>query len=160
MDKAHIGMLLGINGLLIAAIEMVLVYKIENRRHPLLFIVRGVALAAVAYLSFNLLPAAAYVSILFILLFTASEMLSIPFMNAFFINRSADHNRGEYAALYNVAFATSTILSPLPGALMIERYGFSAWWYMAAGICLLTGAGFYYLFKRINNVRNLAHSPL
>lgn len=149
MDEAQIGMVLGINGLLVAAIEMVLIYKIENRRHPLAFMTRGVALASLAYLSFNILPAAGYVSIVFILLFTAAEMLSIPFMNAFFISRSGAHNRGQYASLYTISFAISTILSPTIGSTMIEHFGFKVWWYTAAGFCLVAAVGFNYLHMHV-----------
>lgn len=149
LEEAQIGMVLGINGLLVAAIEMVLIYKIENRKHPLEFMTRGVALASLAYLSFNILPAAGFVSIIFIVLFTAGEMLSIPFMTAFFISRSGEHNRGQYAALYTVSFAISTILSPTIGAAMIAHYGFSVWWYVAAGFCLAAAVGFNYLYQRV-----------
>lgn len=149
MDEAQIGMVLGINGLLVAAIEMVLIYKIENRYHPLAFMTRGVALASLAYLSFNILPAAGYVSIVFILLFTIAEMLSIPFMNAFFISRSGPHNRGQYASLYTISFAISTILSPTIGSTMIEHFGFRVWWYAAAGCCLVAAVGFNYLHQHL-----------
>lgn len=149
LEEAQIGMVLGINGLLVAAIEMVLIYKIENRKHPLEFMTRGVALASLAYLSFNILPAAGFVSIIFIVLFTAGEMLSIPFMTAFFISRSGEHNRGQYAALYTVSFAISTILSPTIGSAMIANYGFKVWWYAAAGLCLAAAVGFNYLYQRV-----------
>ena len=149
LEEAQIGMVLGINGLLVAAIEMVLIYKIENRKHPLEFMTRGVALASLAYLSFNILPAAGFVSIVFIVLFTAGEMLSIPFMTAFFISRSEEHNRGQYAALYTVSFAVSTILSPTIGSAMIAHYGFKVWWYAAAGLCLMSAVGFNYLYQQV-----------
>ena len=149
LEEAQIGMVLGINGLLVAAVEMVLIYKIENRKHPLEFMTRGVALASLAYLSFNILPAAGFVSIVFIVLFTAGEMLSIPFMTAFFISRSGEHNRGQYAALYTVSFAVSTILSPTIGSAMIAHYGFRVWWYAAAGLCLASAVGFNYLYQKV-----------
>lgn len=149
LQEAQIGMVLGINGLLVAAIEMVLIYKIENRKHPLEFMTRGVALASLAYLSFNILPAAGFVSIVFIILFTAGEMLSIPFMTAFFVNRSGEHNRGQYAALYTVSFAVSTILSPTIGSATIAHYGFKVWWYVAAGFCLVSAVGFNFLYQKV-----------
>ncbi len=149
LGEAQIGMVLGINGLLVAAIEMVLIYKIENRKHPLAFMTRGVALASLAYLSFNILPAAGFVSIVFIVLFTAGEMLSIPFMTAFFISRSGEHNRGQYAALYTVSFAVSTILSPTIGSATIAHFGFKVWWYVAAGFCLIAAIGFNFLYQKV-----------
>ncbi|WP_083727823.1 MFS transporter [[Flexibacter] sp. ATCC 35208] len=149
LEEAQIGMVLGLNGLLVAAIEMVLIYKIENMKHPLEFMTRGVALASLAYLSFNILPAAGFVSIVFIVLFTAGEMLSIPFMTAFFISRSGEHNRGQYAALYTVSFAVSTILSPTIGSATIAHFGFKVWWYVAAGFCLIAAVGFNFLYQKV-----------
>lgn len=149
MKEAHIGMLMGLNGLIVAFVEMVLVYKLEGKMHSLQFITRGVLLAGLGYLSFNIFPPVAAVGLLFILLFTAGEMLSIPFMNAFFVHRSSDHNRGQYAGLYTMAFSISSICAPTLGAFMVDSFGFSAWWYCAAALCMSTGVGFYFLYRRL-----------
>ncbi|TWV98915.1 MFS transporter [Chitinophaga pinensis] len=148
MQEAQIGMLMGLNGLLVAFFEMVLVYKLEGKMHSLQFITRGVILAGVGYLSFNLLPPVAAAGVVFILLFTAGEMLSIPFMNSFFVTRSSDHNRGQYAGLYTMSFSISSILAPTLGSFMVGHYGFSSWWYCTTALCTLTGIGFYILYKK------------
>jgi len=162
MEEAHIGMLMGLNGLLVAFIEMVLVYKIEGKLHSLQFISRGVVLAGFGYLLFNILPPVAAAGVLFILMFTIGEMLSIPFMNSFFVIRSSDHNRGQYAGLYTMSFSISSILAPTLGAYMVEHHGFSTWWYCAAALCMSTGAGFYILYKKVtaNSVQSPSHSHL
>ncbi|PWV51836.1 MFS transporter [Chitinophaga sp. S165] len=149
MEEAHIGMLMGLNGLLVAFIEMVLVYKLEGRMHNLQFITRGVVLAGLGYLSFNILPPVAAAGLIFILLFTIGEMLSIPFMNSFFAHRSSEHNRGQYAGLYTMAFSISSVSAPTLGAYMVGHMGFSAWWYCTAALCISTGAGFYFLYKKV-----------
>lgn len=163
MKEAHIGMLMGLNGLIVAFIEMVLVYKLEGKMHSLQFITRGVLLAGLGYLSFNLLPPVAAAGLVFILMFTAGEMLSIPFMNSFFVHRSSDHNRGQYAGLYTMAFSISSVCAPTLGAYMVGHFGFSAWWYCTAALCMSTGAGFYFLYKKVvdNSVRtiNSVQSP-
>jgi predicted MFS family arabinose efflux permease len=149
MKEAHIGMLLGLNGLIVAFIEMVLVYKLEGKMHNLQFITRGVVLAGLGYLSLNLLPPVASAGLVFILLFTIGEMLSIPFMTSFFAHRSSEHNRGQYAGLYTMAFAISSVSAPTLGAYMVGHMGFSAWWYCTAALCISTGAGFYFLYKKV-----------
>ncbi len=149
MEEAHIGMLMGLNGLLVAFIEMVLVYKLEGRMHNLLFITRGVVLAGLGYLSFNIFPPVAAAGLVFIMLFTVGEMLSIPFMNSFFAHRSSEHNRGQYAGLYTMAFSISSVSAPTLGAYMVGHMGFSAWWYCTAALCISTGAGFYFLYKKV-----------
>lgn len=159
MEEAHIGMLMGLNGLIVAFIEMVLVYKLEGRMHSLQYITRGVLLAGLGYLSFNILPPVAAAGLFFILMFTIGEMLSIPFMNAFFVHRSGEHNRGQYAGLYTMAFSISSICAPTLGSYMVGQYGFSAWWYCTAALCMSTGAGFYFLYKKVmtNSMTTVVH---
>lgn len=148
MPELYVGMTIGLNGLLIALLEMVTVYKLEGKKAPLDFIWRGVLVNGLAYLSFNLLPATAAVAILFILLFTLSEIMSIPFMNTFWTSRSADHNRGQYAALYTVAFSVAQVISPTLSTNIVQHLGFASWWYVVAGGSLVTATGFWYLNKR------------
>jgi predicted MFS family arabinose efflux permease len=148
MPELYIGMTIGLNGLLIALLEMVFVYKLEGKRAPLDFIWRGVLINGLAYLSFNLLPPTVAVAVLFILLFTLSEMLSVPFMNAFWTSRSGEHNRGQYAALYTIAFSVAQIISPTMSTYIVQHLGFADWWYTVAGGSLVTAAGFWYLHKR------------
>jgi predicted MFS family arabinose efflux permease len=152
MQEIYVGMTIGLNGLLIALLEMVTVYKLEGKRAPLDFIWRGVLVNGLAYLSFNLLPPTAAVAILFILLFTLSEIMSIPFMNAFWTSRSADHNRGQYAALYTVAFSVAQVISPTLSTNIVQHLGFTSWWYVVAGGSLVTAAGFWYLQKRVSGL--------
>jgi len=150
MPELFVGMTIGLNGLLIAVLEMVTVYKLEGKKAPLDFIWRGVLVNGLAYLSFNLLPPAVAVAILFILLFTVSEIMTVPFMNTFWTSRSADHNRGQYASLYTVAFSVAQVISPTLSTNIVQYLGFAYWWYIVAACSLVTAAGFWYLNKRLS----------
>lgn len=153
MEEAHIGLVLGLNGLLVALFEMVVVYKIEGRLHGLQFITRGVLLAGIGYLSFNILPPVAATAVIFILFFTAGEMLSIPFMNSFFVSCSREHNRGQYAALYTMAFSIAVIGAPTLGAFMVDHFGFTTWWYVTGALCCLPSIGFHLLNRKVNTLQ-------
>ena len=150
MPELFVGMTIGLNGLLIAVLEMVTVYKLEGKKAPLDFIWRGVLVNGLAYLSFNLLPPAVAVALLFILLFTVSEIMTVPFMNTFWTSRSADHNRGQYASLYTVAFSVAQVISPTLSTNIVQYLGFAYWWYIVAACSLVTAAGFWYLNKRLS----------
>ena len=50
LNEATIGSILAMNGLLIAAIEMVLVYKLENRRPTVIYVTIGAFLMGFAFL--------------------------------------------------------------------------------------------------------------
>ncbi|SEN33129.1 Predicted arabinose efflux permease, MFS family [Chitinophaga rupis] len=159
LSEFYIGIVLGSNGLTIALLEMILVYKLEGTKPNLTFISRGILLTAMAYLSFNLLPAWGIAAWVYILFFTFSEMFSMPFMNAFWISRSQEHNRGQYAALYTIAYSVAQIVAPSLSAYLVERLGFRDWWYVVTGWCLLTSLGFM-LLQRKFSAQNPVHNPL
>ena len=152
MQELYVGITIGFNGLLIALLEMVFVFKLEGKKAPLDFIWRGVLINGLAYLSFNILPPTAAVAVLFIILFTLSEMLSVPFMNAFWTSRSTDQNRGQYAALFTIAFSVAQIISPTLSTYIVQHLGFADWWYVVAGGSLVTAAGFWFLNRRISGL--------
>ena len=160
MNEAHIGLTIGSNGLIIAVIEMVMIYQIEGKKHGMQFITFGVILGGLSYVSFNLLPGVLAPSIVFILLFTVGEMFSLPFMSSFSISRSGEHNRGQYAALYTIAYSICTIVAPSLGGYMVEHYGFNVWWYITAGLCAVTGGGFYLLYRKLTDGQSPVSNPL
>jgi MFS family permease len=95
----------------------------------------------------NFLPAS-YYSALFILLFiTLGEMLSMPFMNSFWIMRTTAHNRGEYAALYAMGWSAASIMSPIIGGQIITFVSFAVLWWITGAICLCASVGFMMLFR-------------
>ncbi|RPD43201.1 MFS transporter [Chitinophaga barathri] len=150
MSEALIGIVMSVNGILIALIEMILVYKLENKRPDVAYMSMGCILLGMAYVMFNFLPPVYGVAFVYIVMFTAGEMLSMPFMNNFWIHRSKEHNRGQYAALYTIAYCVATIAAPTIGAFVVERIGFNNWWYIVGGICVLASLGFRVMLKRGN----------
>lgn len=149
MQEARIGAVMGLNGLLIALVEMILVSRLDGKMHSLQYITRGVVIASLGYLSFNLLPQSGVTAIIFILFFTFGEMMCMSFMNSFWISRSGEHNRGQYAALYTIAYAVAGIIAPTLGAYMVEHHGFSSWWYITGFAGLATAAGFHLLYQKL-----------
>lgn len=150
-SERYIGFLGALNGLLIAVIEMVLVLKLEGRRSNTYYIVRGVCLVGLAYFLFNLLDMNATFAILVVTVLTIGEILSLPFMNTFWIIRSADHNRGQYAGLYTIAWSVAQTTGPLVGSQIAERAGFEALWWTMGSVAFLTAIGFSILGKKINS---------
>ena len=146
LTESTIGGIMAMNGLIIALIEMVLVFKLEQQKKNLRFVAVGVLLMSVAFLLFNLLPGALPVAIVFMLLITAGEMLSMPFMNTFMVSRTNEHNRGQYAGLFTVAWSVSQILGPFMGTQIANRVGFYTLWWVVGGIGLFTVLGFRYLY--------------
>lgn len=140
-----IGTLMALNGLLIAAIEMVIVFNLETKANPLRIIKFGVWMVGISYAIYNLFKGQFFLALFSIVIITVGEMLSMPFMNSYWISRSAEHNRGEYAALYTMAWGTAQIAAPSLGGFIAERYSFNTLWWIVFAITAIAGIGFHKL---------------
>jgi predicted MFS family arabinose efflux permease len=149
-SELFIGGLMALNGVLIAATEMVLVHSLEGKRHKLFYITLGVLVAGIGYILLNVLPRDEFAAIFIIILITLGEMLSMPFMNSFWVSRTNQHNRGEYAALYSISWSAAQVLAPFFGSELIAYGGFNLLWWVLGAISLITTTGYlrlYYLTK-------------
>jgi len=147
MPEYMIGLLMTMNGVIIALIEMVLVFRLEGKRENLHYIYLGVLAVGLSYLLLDALPLTFAVAFAAMLLSTAGEILAMPFMNSFWISRTSPSNRGQYAGLYTVAWSTAQIIGPAGGAWIAQGAGFRSLWWVVAGTCLLSATGFRYLLK-------------
>lgn len=144
-SEAFIGMLMAVNGLLIALIEMVLVYKLEGKRNNLLYISTGVTLVGMGFLLLQITWLPALMSFAMIVLITLGEIMAMPFMNSYWISRAQPSNRGQYAGLYTMAWSAAQTLGPMLGAQVADRWGFSYLFWMISLICILAA----FLFHRM-----------
>jgi predicted MFS family arabinose efflux permease len=149
LSKPTIGALMAMNGVLICVIEMVLIHNLEGKRHPLRYITIGVLLVGAGFVVLNTLPAHIVSGLIAVLIITFGEMMSMPFINAFWIERSNDHNRGEYAAIYSMAWSIAQIVAPLLGGYVVLASGnqFYVLWWILGAVCLLSAVGFSVLYK-------------
>lgn len=143
LSEWWIGVVMAINGLIIALIEMVLVYKLEGRRPYLVLMRYGTVLMGLAYLMLNLpLSSGLLIAFIFILAITLAEMIAMPFMNSYYISRSSDNNRGQYAGMYTMAWSVAQVIGSSIGAVIANKAGFSTLWVIVFAICLVTAAGY------------------
>jgi len=145
LSEQVIGATMAGNGLIIALFEMVLVFRLEGKRHPLQYIPAGTLVVGLSFVVFNILPGALGVAIISMLLVTIGEMFSMPFMNTYWISRTTEANRGQYAGLYTVSWAMAQVLGPATGAGFADEFGFTALWWMIGGIAILAALGFWLL---------------
>ena len=146
-SKPFIGIIMGANGIIIALLEMVLIYKLEGRRKNSNYIATGVFIVGLAFLMLNIPGANKAVAILMIIIVSLGEILALPFMNSWWINRSRPENRGQYAAIYTMAWSAAQTLGPMGGAQVAQHVGFFALWCIIGGICLFTSLAFNSLKK-------------
>jgi predicted MFS family arabinose efflux permease len=144
-----IGMVMTMNGLIISIFEMITVFKLEGKRPLLHFISLGVVLIGIAFLMLNITGInKAALTITIMLFFTFGEILSMPFMNSYFITRTLPHNRGQYAALYTVAWASAQAIGPFVGGIIAENYGYQSLWYVIASVCMIIALLYWLLHKK------------
>ena len=142
LSEPFIGMLMAINGIIIAMVEMVLVYKLEGKRRSMLYISMGVALTGISFWLLNIPLPGILLGLLMILLVTFGEIFSMPFMNSYWITRTHASNRGQYAALYTMAWSAAQTLGPMGGAQLAQHFGFSLLWWIVGGLSLLAAFAF------------------
>jgi predicted MFS family arabinose efflux permease len=147
-----IGMVMALNGLIIAFFEMITIFTLEGKRPSLHFISGGVLLVCVAFLILNI-PAVNYamIAVIAMLFLTFGEILAMPFMNAYWISRTMQNNRGQYAALYSVAWASAQTIGPFAGSLAAQHLGYKTLWFIVSSICFLLA----FFYRRLNNTRVL-----
>lgn len=141
-SSLFIGLLMAVNGLVITFIEMLLVYKLEGRRSPTFYISWGVFFVAFAYILLNLVEVTPFIALVMILMITMGEIFSMPFMNSFWTSRSNDHNRGQYAGLYTIAWSIAHTTGPMFGAQVAQVAGFRVLWWSIGALGGLTTIGF------------------
>jgi predicted MFS family arabinose efflux permease len=132
-----IGLFLGLNGLIIAAFEMVMVRRWENKRPNMHYIILGALATACGYL-FLITPGIPPLIIATgtVILISTGEMLAFPFINTVIMSRANEKNRGKYAASYALSWSVAQISGPGGGALIAQRWGFTALWLLLVVLCI------------------------
>jgi predicted MFS family arabinose efflux permease len=150
LNEATIGFVLALNGLIIAFIEMILVYKLERRGDPGVYMIAGAFMIGLSFVLLNLGYSMLLVLISMIVV-TFGEMLLFPFMNNFWVNRSTERNRGQYAALYTMSYSLAIVLAPTIASQLATRFGFNILWLFNFFLCSFAAAGFLLLKRRMKH---------
>ena len=148
LSEAQIGLLIGLNGLIVFLLEMPLVHALEKRNFSriwLMFI--GMFLLGLSFLVLNL-SAWSGILIIALILMSVAEMLVFPFSNSFAMEYSKRGRRGEYMALYSIAFSISHVFSHNAGMQSIHHFGFEITWYGLVFVTV-TGMGLLLLLRKV-----------
>jgi len=149
INEATIGMLLGLNGVIIALFEMVLVRYWESRRSAIYYIISGVIATALAY-TLLVVPGmapmvAAAGSMIFL---TLGEMMALPFINTVIMGKANEHNRGKFAAAFAVTWSAAQVLGPGGGALITQTWDYNALWITLIIVCISCALAFKFINRK------------
>ncbi|MBT8269437.1 MAG: MFS transporter [Flavobacteriaceae bacterium] len=136
LTEFEIGLLMGMNGMIIFLLEMPLIKGLEmGRRTKAELMLIGALLVGASFFVLNLTT---WIGILIIgmLLMTVGEMIIFPFSNAFAMERASKGNQGEYLALYNISFSIAHIGGHNAGLQMIDYMGYENTWYIMSIIAV------------------------
>jgi predicted MFS family arabinose efflux permease len=79
---------------------------------------------------------------------TIAEMIAMPFMNTWYISRSTQNNRGQYAAIYTMAWSGAQVVGSTTGTQAAHAMGFTNLWWLITIVSLLAAVGYYWLYKK------------
>jgi predicted MFS family arabinose efflux permease len=150
LSEKYIGFIMAINGLLIVAFEMIIVFTLEKKNKIVLFISLGTFLTALSFFSLLIEGDAKFITLFMILLITLGEVIAMPFMNTFWIRRTKLNNRGQYAALYTIAWGIGQTSGPFLCALLVDHTSFSLLFVVLGSLLSFAAIGFYKLGDQIN----------
>lgn len=145
--ESQIGLLVTLNGLMIVAMEMPLVHKLGQRFRSL-----GIIMAGYLFLSagFFVLQGAIWLpifAIVFMILITIGEMLSMPFASTFTAEIAPVSRRGEYMGLQSIGWAVAFIVAPSLGLQWAERFGFTSLWFLATALSFIAAIGIWAVMR-------------
>ena len=148
INESKIGLILGLNGLIVALMEMVMINRIQNKKSPIYFIIVGTLFTAIAY-ALLLVPKSLPVTLAVVsmVLITFGEMFALPFINTFVMNRTNEYNRGQYAAGYTLSWSVAQLIGPTSGFFLAEKLGYNALWITLSMMLLLCAYGYKLLEK-------------
>jgi predicted MFS family arabinose efflux permease len=148
LNEKHIGLLMAVNGVIIVAIEMVMVYTLEKRNRGNTYIVIGVILCALSFLSLLLPGKPGCIALMMILFISFGEIVAMPFMTTFWIQRTNDRNRGQYAALYTISWGLGNTLGPFLCSALVDASNFRVAFIALGFILIIAAIGFYRVGSR------------
>lgn len=144
-----IGLLMALNGFLVVVIEMPIISKIEHTRFPLKYIVYGVLCLTFAYAALYI-QQSLVTAVVYIVIITLSEVLAMPFMMNYTLSRPSDDRKGQYAALYSMAYGLSFIIAPAVGLNIAELFGFNQLFGVITLASIVLAIAFLWMRKYLN----------
>ena len=129
----HVGLLIGMNALLIVVIELPLVTALQRRSQIVVYGIGALFIGAgFAVFLFGVHPV---VPVTMIVLASIGEMLVFPASNVVAAGRAPPDRIGRYVGLYATSMALAFVLAPWVGLRIYDRWGASWLWAVTSVAC-------------------------
>ena len=151
LSESQIGLLLGLNGLLIFLFEMPLIAFIERKGwSQLTNVLIGLVLTGISF-GFFFINGFTSALVLGMAVATLGEMIAFPFGNAFALRRAKLGRQGAYMGLYSMSFSLSHIFGHNTGMQLVSKFGYTVTWLFMGIITLITLGLHFYVQKILKN---------
>ena len=109
----------------------------------------GSVMLAISFLCFllgwiHIIPA-----ILFIIFMSFAEMFAMPFMTNYAVAKAPDSKRGQYMALYAMAYGVAHIVAPLGSMTLADTFGFETTYIILLILSSILVVSFFTFNKKI-----------
>jgi predicted MFS family arabinose efflux permease len=146
-SETKIGLLLAINGLIIVLMEMPFIRSMEHVNRNMVMISVGSSLLIISFLCLLLGMHLTIFAVLFIVLMSFSEMFAMPFMTNYAVSKPTEDRRGQYMALYSMAYGIAHVVAPMGSLFIADLFGFSVLYWSLLILSFIVAAGFFMIRK-------------
>ncbi|MEU8550197.1 MFS transporter [Streptomyces roseoverticillatus] len=141
------GMAIAVNGVLIVAVQIPVTRFIEHRDQRMLMVLA----ALLGGYGFGLTAFAGSLAVymLTVCVWTLAEIINSPIQMGLVARLSPVHGRGRYQGMYTLSWATASLIAPIAGGTVIDRFGADALWAGCAVVGTVTAGGYWLLMRRV-----------
>ena len=149
LTESQIGLLLGMNGLIIFIFEMPLIAFMEHKKWSHISnVMIGLVLTALSFAAF-FISNWAWLLVVGMAVATLGEMIAFPFGNAFALRRSKLGRQGAYMGLYSMSFSLSHIFGHNTGMQLVNKFGYEITWFAMGLITFVALALLLFIKKQL-----------
>ena len=140
LSERSIGLLLALNALLIVLAEMLLIRAVENQdRMRMVGLGAFLVCGGLAILPFG---PGWMTAVVFMIVLTVGEMLSMPIANAVVAERAGTESVGRYMGVYTLTFSTAFVIGPITGTAIYQNLGPKVLWLSIGAVGIVLAIAF------------------
>ncbi|MBI0315695.1 MDR family MFS transporter [Streptomyces javensis] len=149
LSSTDFGVAIAMNGVLIVAVQIPVTRFLEHREPaPLLM-----ASALLTGAGFGLTAFAGSVGTyaLAVMVWTVGEIINSPTQMGLVARLSPTHGRGRYQGMYTLSWSLASLIAPLAGGAVMDRFGADALWAASAVVGLVAAGGYVALGRALRD---------
>ncbi|WP_413808775.1 MDR family MFS transporter [Streptomyces sp. OE57] len=149
LSSTDFGVAIATNGVLIVAVQIPVTRFLEHRDPAPLLMVSALLTGA----GFGLTAFAGSVGMyaLAVMVWTVGEIINSPTQMGLVARLSPTHGRGRYQGMYTLSWSLASLIAPLAGGAVMDRFGADALWAASAVVGLVAAGGYMALGRALRN---------